>query len=282
MNLQTIESIVHKHRNDQGALIAILGDIQATYSHLPEEALKAVAEMTGKSLVDVYGVATFYKSFSLKPRGKHLCSVCVGTACHVRGSERIGEVFERQLEVQAGDTTKDREFTLEKVACLGACALGPIVVVDGRYHSNVGTSKVRHILDEVRLGLQAVDVRRDERVFPIDVSCPRCNHSLMDARHPIEGHPSIRVLVTAGSRQGWLRLSGLYGHYAYQQSDGMPAGTVVALFCPQCHGLLGGVSACPDCSAPLVPLLVHGGAILQVCSRLGCRGHSLDLSGVNA
>jgi len=208
--------------------------------------------------------------------------VCLGTACHVRGAPAVAGEFQKQLGVAPGETTPDKEFTLDTVNCLGACALGPIVVVDGRYHSNVSASKVRHVLDEVRLGLEAVDVRRDERVFPIDVSCPRCNHSLMDAGHPIEGHPSIKVLVAAGSQQGWLQLSGLYGHYVYEQSDGIPAGTVVALFCPHCHGLLGGVSPCPDCNAPLVPLLVHGGAILQVCSRLGCRGHSLDLSGVNA
>lgn len=282
MSTDRILEIIEQHAGERGALISILEEVQATYGYLPAHALEAVADRTGRSLVDIYGVATFYRAFSLKPRGKHLCTVCLGTACHVRGAPAVAGEFQKQLGVAPGQTTPDKEFTLDTVNCLGACALGPIVVVDGRYHSNVSTSKVRHVIDEVRLGLQAVDVRHDERVFPIDVSCPRCNHSLMDPARPIEGSPSIKVLVTAGRQQGWLRLSGLYGHYVYEQTDGIPAGTVVALFCPQCHGLLGGVSTCPDCSAPLVPLLVHGGAILQVCSRLGCRGHSLDLSGVNA
>ncbi len=131
-------------------LIGILGEIQGRYGYLPEMALRAVAETTGRSLVDVYGVATFYRAFSLRPRGKHLISVCLGTACHVRGAPvTLGE-FERQLGVRAGETTEDGEFTLETVNCLGACALGPIVVVDGRYFSNVRTPKAREILKRVR------------------------------------------------------------------------------------------------------------------------------------
>ncbi|MBM4040967.1 MAG: NAD(P)H-dependent oxidoreductase subunit E [Planctomycetes bacterium] len=131
-------------------LISILEEIQEQYGYLPERALRAVAETTGRSLVDVYGVATFYRAFSLRPRGKHLVSVCLGTACHVRGAPvTLGE-FERQLGVKAGETTEDGEFTLETVNCLGACALGPIVVVDGRYFSNVRTAKAREIIRRVR------------------------------------------------------------------------------------------------------------------------------------
>jgi NADH-quinone oxidoreductase subunit E len=282
MHTDRVLEIIEQHAGERGALISILEEVQAVYGYLPAHALETVADRTGRSLVDVYGVATFYRAFSLKPRGRHVCTVCQGTACHVRGAPAVAGEFEKQLGVAPGGTTPDQEFTLETVNCLGACALGPIVVVDGRYHSNVATTRVRHILDEVRLGLQAVDVRSDERVFPVDVSCPRCNHPLMDATHPIEGYPSIRMLCSSGLEQGWLWYSGLHGHYAYEQADGLPAGTVVAVFCPQCHGRLGGVSVCPDCGAPFVPLLVHGGAILQVCSRLGCRGYSLDLSGVNA
>ena len=281
MNLQTIQNIVHKHSKDQGALIAILSDIQATYSHLPEEALKAVAEMTGTSLVDVYGVATFYKSFTLKPRGKHLCSVCVGTACHVRGSERIGEDFERQLEVQAGDTTKDREFTLEKVACLGACALGPIVVVDGHYFSNVKTSQVKKIIDKTREGLDNVEIKTDQRIFPVDVSCTRCNHSLMDSAHLVDGYPSIRVTASFERKHGWVRLSCLYGSFTVEAEREIPKDAVVDFFCPHCHAELSSANRCSDCGAEMVPMIVRQGGVLQVCSRRGCHGHLLDLDGVN-
>ena len=150
---KNILRIIDKHNENRGGLIAILEDIQAEYGYLPEQALRMVADKTRCSLVDVYGVATFYRSFSLKPRGKHLISVCLGTACHVRGAPTIVEEFERQLAIKTGQTTADKEFTLETVNCLGACALGPIVVVDNHYFSNVGMAKVKHILDEVRAGL---------------------------------------------------------------------------------------------------------------------------------
>src|SRR4030043_659319 len=101
MNPHTIRKILETHRGERGELIAILEEIQAKYSYLPEEALRIVAEKTGRSLVDIYGVATFYKAFSLTPRGKHLISVCLGTACHVRGGERIASEFQRQLGINS-------------------------------------------------------------------------------------------------------------------------------------------------------------------------------------
>jgi len=281
VNLQTIESIVSKHKNDAGSLIAILSDIQSTYSYLPEEALKAVADLTGKSLVDIYGVATFYKSFSLKPRGKHLCSSCVGTACHVRGSEAIASEFEKQLDVKAGETTTDRQFTLEKVACLGACALGPIVVIDGHYFANVKTGQVKKIIAQAREGLDHVEVKTDQRVFPVDVSCPRCNHSLMDATHLIEGHPSIRVTTSFQRKHGWVRLSSLYGSYTVESEPEIPIDTLVDFFCPHCHAELVSAAQCGECNAVMVPMLVRQGGVVQICSRRGCKGHILDLDGVN-
>ena len=282
MDTERILEIIDHHAGERGALISILEDVQSSYGYLPGEALRTVAERTGRSLVDVYGVATFYKAFSLKPRGKHVCTVCVGTACHVRGAPAIAEEFQARLGIDAGDTTPDKEFTLLKVNCLGACALGPIVVLDGQYFSNVSTTKVPQVIEQGRLGVRAEDLTRDERVFPLEVACPRCSHTLMDPGHPIGGHPSIRVAMSAGRKTGWLRLSGLYGLFAWEADGVAGAGELVRLFCPHCQGALGGVSECPDCGAPLVPLLVRQGAILQVCSRLGCRGHALDLSGVNA
>jgi len=145
-----IGTIVQKHAGSRGALIAILEDIQSQQGYLSESALEEVSRGLGCSLVDVYGVATFYRSFSLTPRGRHTICVCEGTACHVRGAPLVVEEFERQLGIKRGETTLDGEFTLETVNCLGACALGPIVKVDDEYFSKVGTAKVRLILRKFR------------------------------------------------------------------------------------------------------------------------------------
>ncbi|MBU0754241.1 MAG: NAD(P)H-dependent oxidoreductase subunit E, partial [Planctomycetes bacterium] len=192
-------------------LISILEEIQAKYGYLPQEALRNVSKETNRSLVDIYGVATFYRAFSLKPRGKHLVSVCLGTACHVSGGPLIAKELEKQLSIKAGETTEDKEFTLESVACLGACALGPVVVADGHYFSKVTPSRVEGILKKVREGLDMVEIETDQRVFPVEVSCSRCNHSLMDSQHLIDGYPSIRVIASFADKHSWLALSSLYG-----------------------------------------------------------------------
>jgi NADH:ubiquinone oxidoreductase subunit E len=281
MKTDEIVKIVEKHTADNSGLIAILEDIQAKYSYLPADALKAVAEKTGRSLVDIYGVATFYRSFSLEPRGKHLCSVCLGTACHVRGAPMIAEEFERQLEVKAGNTTPDKEFTLKTVNCLGACALGPIVVVDGHYFSNVRTEKVKKIVKDTRAGLDKVEVKKDRRVFPVEVACPRCNHTLMDPEHPVDSFPSIHITVSFEGKHGWVRLSSLYGSYNLQCEHIIPNDAIVHFFCPHCHGELLGAADCPDCGAPMVPMTVRAGGIVQICARRGCKGHMLDVETVN-
>jgi NADH-quinone oxidoreductase subunit E len=279
MKPDEVASIIDKHRDQGDGLISVLEEIQSKYSYLPAEALKLVADRTNRSPVDVYGVATFYKSFSLKPRGKHLCSVCLGTACHVRGGQVIAEEFERQLDIKAGETTSDNEFTLETVACLGACALGPIVVVDGHYFSKVNTAKVRSILKRARRGLDKLEVKTDRRVFPVSVSCPRCNHSLMDPGHPIDDMPSVRLTVAFGPNHGWLRLSSLYGSPEVESEHEIPLDTVVNVFCPHCHAELRGASNCPECGAPMVAMIVRAGGIVQICARRGCKGHMLDLNG---
>ncbi|MBU0717456.1 MAG: NAD(P)H-dependent oxidoreductase subunit E [Planctomycetes bacterium] len=274
--------ILDKHEGDRGGLISILEEIQAKYSYLPAEALKAVAEATGQSLVDIYGVATFYKSFSLKPRGKHVCTVCMGTACHVRGAPRVAQEFKNQLGINAGETTTDREFTLETVNCLGACAAGPIVVVDGHYFSNVRSKRVRPVIDRTRVGLDEAEIKADRRVYLLTVSCSRCNHSLMDPSHPIDGSPSIRVTVSFERKHGWLRLSSLYGSFAVESEYPIRTDDVVDFFCPHCHAELKGASTCPLCNAPMVSMIVRAGGIVQICSRRGCKGHMLDLEGGGA
>ncbi|MEW6747122.1 MAG: NAD(P)H-dependent oxidoreductase subunit E [Planctomycetota bacterium] len=279
MLAEEVKQIVKKHGGQRGEVISILAELQARYSHLPAEALEAVAKETGRSLVDVYGVATFYRAFSLKPRGKHLCSVCLGTACHVRGAQSVAAELKRQLGVPAGETTPDREFTLETVNCLGACALGPVVVMDGHYFPQVGPGRVSQIIDKTRLGLDFVDVGTDRRVFPVVVCCPRCNHTLMDPHHLLDGHPSVKVTISFGLHHGWLRLSSLYGSYTIESEHAIPDDEVVHFFCPYCHAELVGASSCPACSAPMVPFIVRDGGIVQICSRRACKGHMLDVGG---
>ena len=141
--------VIEKRATERGGLISILEEIQAREGFLPEDVLRLVAERTGRSLTDVYGVATFYRAFSLKPRGQHVCTVCTGTACHVRGAARLVEKLERDLGVKAGETTPDMNVTLETVNCVGACALGPLVILDGTYHGNITSAK----LDKVMRGV---------------------------------------------------------------------------------------------------------------------------------
>jgi len=131
-------------------LLSVLQDIQAKYGYLPEEKLIETAETLDMPLIDVYGVATFYKSFSLTPRGRHQVKVCLGTACHVRGANRIGKEVGRKLGIGPGETSEDGEFSLETVMCLGCCAIGPVVVIDGKYYGQVTPMKVESILRTIR------------------------------------------------------------------------------------------------------------------------------------
>lgn len=277
MNSTGVFKILEKYEDEKAGLISILEDIQAKYGYLPKDALESVAEKTGRSLVDIYGVATFYRAFSLKPRGKHLISACLGTACHVRGGPIIAGEIEKQLGIKPGDTTPDKDFTFETVNCLGACALGPVVVVDGHYFPNVKTPMVSQILERSRKGLDVVEIDTDQRVFPLEVSCARCNHSLTDPRHLIDGHPSIRITVSFNSKHGWLALSSLYGSYKVASEYEIPPDTIVLFFCPYCHAELIGGAKCAECGAPMVPMIVRGGGVVQICSRRGCKGHMLDL-----
>jgi len=145
-----IKSCITKYNYEKKALISILQYIQEEYNYLPQEALKIVSKTLGIPLIDIVGVVTFYRAFSLEPRGKHLITVCVGTACHVRGGPNILEKFERKLNVKAGKTTDDGQFSLETVACLGCCAIGPVVIVDDNYHAQTSIRKVDAILKKHR------------------------------------------------------------------------------------------------------------------------------------
>lgn len=150
-----IQSIVKKHQGLKKNLIAILLDIQDAYHYLPQDSLCCVSDALGMPLIEIVGVATFYRAFSLTPRGKHTCLICMGTACHVRGGPKILDEFERQLDIKAGDTTKDGQFTLETVACLGCCAIGPVVVIDEAYHGHATIRKVGSILKKYQKGKES-------------------------------------------------------------------------------------------------------------------------------
>jgi NADH-quinone oxidoreductase subunit E len=126
----------------------MLLDIQDEYNYLPKEALTMVAETLDIPLINIYAVATFYKVFSLQPRGEYLINVCLGTACHVRGGKRIVEEIERILDINVGETTPDMRFTLETVRCLGACALGPVIVINDEYHGHMDAKKTVKLLKQ--------------------------------------------------------------------------------------------------------------------------------------
>jgi NADH-quinone oxidoreductase subunit E len=150
VKLKKVDEIVDKYDGEKSWLVMILQDIQQEYHYLPSSALERTANRLGISLSQVYNVATFYSSFSLTKRGKHLIRICDGTACHLRGSSSIRDEIKRQLGVEIGQTTADKKFTFEAVACLGACALAPVMTVDFQYHGSMAPDKVRRTLERYR------------------------------------------------------------------------------------------------------------------------------------
>jgi NADH-quinone oxidoreductase subunit E len=133
-------------KGQKTALISLLSDIQDRYHYLPHNTLVLLSEALDIPLSQIYSVATFYNAFSLKPRGAHIVRVCMGTACHVRGAPAILHRLESKLKIVAGETTRDRQVTLETVNCLGACALGPVTVIDGAYSGQMDIAKVDRLL----------------------------------------------------------------------------------------------------------------------------------------
>ncbi|MEO0095879.1 MAG: NAD(P)H-dependent oxidoreductase subunit E [candidate division WOR-3 bacterium] len=150
LNLREINNIIKKYDYKKNALIAILQDIQEKYNWLPQEALRMVSEKLCVPLIDIYSVATFYRAFKLVEPGKHNITVCMGTACHVRGAPTVLNRFEEKLKISAGQTTADHHVSLETVNCLGCCALAPVVVVDGKYNAQTTLQKADKILGELK------------------------------------------------------------------------------------------------------------------------------------
>jgi NADH-quinone oxidoreductase subunit E len=145
-----VTGIIRKYGNDRSQLVSILQDIQTELNFLPRSALDKVSKKMNIPESQVYAMATFFRAFSLKERGKHIVNVCLGTACHVRGGELILDSLERQLAIKTGATTKDFNFTLESVNCMGCCATGPVVKIDDEYFGHMTNDKVEPMLNKYR------------------------------------------------------------------------------------------------------------------------------------
>lgn len=143
---ESVRKILDDHAHTRTALIEVLHDIQSACGYLPEDALKAVSTRLETPLIEVFRVASFYKAFKLKPVGKHLLTLCMGTACHVRGADKLVDEVTGQFDIAPGETTPDGQLTLETVNCLGACALGPVAILDGKLHDHVSYAKLRALL----------------------------------------------------------------------------------------------------------------------------------------
>lgn len=144
--LQDVGSMLEGLGQDRGNLMPILQKVQERHRYLAPAALEMVARHLNVSACEVYGIATFYNQFRFHPPGKHQIKVCLGTACHVKGGDIILENFERKLEIKAGETTKDREFSIDKVACVGCCALAPVAIVDDTVQGHIAPSKVEGLI----------------------------------------------------------------------------------------------------------------------------------------
>ncbi len=141
-----VDAILDKFREQKGTLIPVLQSVQDEFGYLPRETLEYVSKALKIPFSKIYGVVTFYAQFHLKPRGKHIIRVCLGTACHVRGGAKIVKKLEEELKVPVGSTTEDKKFTLEQVACIGACGLAPVLMVDDDTHGRLDKDKVPKVL----------------------------------------------------------------------------------------------------------------------------------------
>jgi NADH-quinone oxidoreductase subunit E len=149
MDFKAVDLVIDHHQEKRTALISILHEIQDEYNHLPEGALRRVASRLRMDLNDVYAVATFYKSFSLIPKGRHSVTLCLGTACHVRGGPKILMEIKKLLKIEPGQTTEDGKFSLNVANCLGVCAIGPVMFVDGKFYGEMNSIKAKRIIEKI-------------------------------------------------------------------------------------------------------------------------------------
>jgi NADH-quinone oxidoreductase subunit E len=146
--LSAIDKIMQKYGKKQSELIPILQDIQKNKGYLPEEELSIVSKEFKVPLSRLYSLATFYKVFSLRPKGRHTINVCLGTACHVKGGAKLLDKLKRDLQINPGETSPDKRFTLEAVRCVGCCGLAPVVVIDGEFHGKLNQKKLEKVLEK--------------------------------------------------------------------------------------------------------------------------------------
>jgi NADH-quinone oxidoreductase E subunit len=145
----TLDNVLSQFKNDRSALVPALQAVQGRLGYLPKEAIRGVARHCRVPESTVFGVATFYEQFHLTRQGKHKIKVCEGTGCHIQGSVRLAETVRRKLGIQAGETTPDYKFTLERVACFGACALSPAIMIDGKISGRMTPAKVLKLIEEL-------------------------------------------------------------------------------------------------------------------------------------
>jgi NADH-quinone oxidoreductase subunit E len=150
MDVNKVTEIIEKYGTDAHAVVAMLQDIQEEFNYLPQEALKKLSKETNVPLSRILSVATFYKAFSLTPKGKYPINVCLGTACHVRGGARVMNKLERELGIERGETTQDLNFSLDEVRCLGCCGLAPVMMVGKDVHGKLSEAKVSSIIDQYK------------------------------------------------------------------------------------------------------------------------------------
>ncbi len=149
-----LAAVLAPYRGQKGALITALQKTQEHLGYLPEEAFTEIAKILGISANEAYGVASFYAQFRFERQGEHRIQVCQGTACHVRGSHKITEALEKELGIESGQTTPDFKFSLERIACFGSCALGPVMVIDKNIYGKMTVDKAKKLLDQYREGKQ--------------------------------------------------------------------------------------------------------------------------------
>jgi NADH-quinone oxidoreductase subunit E len=146
MDIAKVDQIIDKHHCKASSLVQVLLNIQSENHWLPKEALERVSERLQVPMNQIQHITTFYKSFSMVPKGRHEVHVCTGTACHVRGAQRVLDAVQEQIGIKPGETDVDLKFTLETVNCIGCCALGPVMVVDGEYHGNIAPAQLEDVL----------------------------------------------------------------------------------------------------------------------------------------
>lgn len=145
---QKLLECIEQHRSERGCLMPILHEAQSIYGYLPSEVQTLIADQLNIPLAEVYGVATFYSRFTLNPKGKHQISVCLGTACYVKGSDKVLSAIERELRISCGECTPDRKFSIDSCRCVGACGLAPVMIIDGEVYGKLTEHDVKDILDK--------------------------------------------------------------------------------------------------------------------------------------